>query len=237
MKRILTVSLIGFLGLAFVTLMLISSCSEKVQSIPVIKKVTISPDTVQAGGIALVKTTATDADGDALVYSYSPSAGSITGYGDSVYWLAPLTGGLYKTIVRVTDPSGNQTVDSVKLFVLSSGKSTVSGTASFPDGINFDLSSSKARLFTSLAARAAGQSADSVNVFGFGSIVSFSFPAVTPGTYYLDVWKDMDNSITISAGDFIGWYGSGDLSNMVLKPLVVQDSISSQVQVEMYVIP
>jgi len=237
MKHFLKFSLLGCIGLATITLLLISSCSEKTQSIPVIKKVTLVPDTIEAGGIALLTTIAKDADRDDLVYTYTPSGGKITGYGDSVYWLAPLKGGLYHTIVRVTDPSGNQSIDSVRLFVINSGKSTVSGTASFPEGTNFDLSGSRVRLFTSLAARAAGQVADSTKVFGFGSIVSFTFPAVTPGTYYLDVWKDMDNSITFSVGDFIGWYGSGDFTNPVFKPLVVQDGLPLQVQVQVFVMP
>ena len=237
MKLSLKFAIIGCLSFTIITLLLISSCSEKAQSIPKIDKISISPDTVAAGGIALLTIIASDADGDELVYSYSTNGGKISGYGDSVYWLAPLKGGLYSAIVRVTDPSGNQSIDSVKLYVLNSGKSTVSGTASFPEGINFDLSASKARLFTSLAARTAGQPADSAIVFGFGSIVSFTFPAVTPGSYYLDLWKDMDNSMTLSAGDFIGWYGSGDFTNPVLKPLIVQDSLPTQVQIQVNVMP
>jgi hypothetical protein len=237
MKYYLKYSIIGILSLTIFTLLLISSCSEKVQSIPAIEKAAVTPDTVEASGIALITITASDVDGDELVYSYSTNGGQISGYGDSVYWLAPLKGGSYTTIVRVTDPSGNQAIDSIKLFVLNSGKSAVSGTASFPEGINFDLSSSKVRLFTSLAARTAGQSIDSVNVFGFGPIVSFSFPAVEPGTYYLDVWKDMDNSITISPGDFIGWYGSGDFINPELRALIVQEDIPSQIQLQVNVMP
>jgi len=237
MNNYLKYSIIGCLSLTIFTLLLISSCSEKVQSIPTIEKAIVSPDTVEASGIALLTITASDADGDELVYSYTTNGGKISGYGDSVYWLAPLKGGYYTTIVRVTDPAGNQAIDSIKLFVLNSGKSAVSGTASFPEGLNFDLSSSKVRLFTSLAARAAGLSSDSTTVFGFGPIVSFSFPAVDPGTYYLDVWKDMDNSITISPGDFIGWYGSGDFINPEFKPLVVQNELPSQVQIQVNVVP
>jgi len=213
------------------------SCNEKVETIPMIDSITVAPDTVAAGGIALITVIAADQDGDELVYSYAPQAGKISGYGDSVYWFAPTKGGLYKTIVRVTDPSGNQTSDSIRLFVLNSGKSEIVGTASFPENIIFDLSMAKVRIYTSIAARAAGQAADSTNVFGFGPIVSYRFPLVTPGTYYLDVWKDMDNSLTFSSGDFLGWYGSGDFAAPVLKPIIVQDSISSQVQVQMNVMP
>jgi hypothetical protein len=237
MKRKLNFLLSGLLGLTLTTLLLISSCTEKVQSIPEILSVALDPDTVEAGGIALIRTLAQDIDGDELVYSYTTNGGRISGYGDSVYWLAPLNGGLYNTIVRVTDPSGNQSIDSIKLFVINSGKTSVSGTASFPEGINFDLSGSKMRMFTSLQARIAGHPSDSVNVFGFGPIVSFTFPSVTPGSYFLDLWKDMDNSMTMSTGDFTGWYGTGDLSNPQLKPMVVQEGLPTQVQLEVSVMP
>ncbi|NVO20355.1 MAG: hypothetical protein HXX13_11675 [Bacteroidetes bacterium] len=237
MNQYLKFYILGFLSVALITALFISSCSEKVQSIPTIDGVLLSMDTVPAGSIALLTVLASDADGDELVFSYTTNGGKISGYGDSVYWLAPLQGGLYRTIIRVTDPSGNQVSDSVKLYVLPSGKSALSGTASFAEGKKLDLSSAKVRLFTSLAARSAGQSADSVNVFGFGSIVSFSFPAVAPGTYYLDVWKDMDNSITLSPGDFLGWYGSGDYANSLLKPIVIEENTPKQLQVEMNVVP
>jgi hypothetical protein len=237
MKRlILTFSFISVCMLLFLSVF-ISSCKEDVQNIPVIENFISDPDTVEAGGIALLITTAEDADGEDLVYSYQVNAGTISGYGDSVYWLAPLTGGQYRAIVRVTDPAGNQSVDSVRIYVIDSGKSPITGTASFPEGINFDLSDAKVRLFTSLAQRALGVCADSAEVFGFGSIVSFKLPAIEPGTYYLDVWKDMDNSITLSSGDFLGWYGSGGFTSPDLKPIIVQQGVPSQVQVQVNVMP
>jgi hypothetical protein len=224
-------------GIAFFLLVFMIRCQEDFQNIPIIEEVTVTPDTVDAGGVVLLITKASDADGEDLVYSYSLNAGNISGYGDSVYWLAPLTGGQYRAIVRVTDPAGNQSVDSVKIFVIDSGKSPITGTASFPEDLNFDLSSAKVRLFTSIPDRVAGHCTDSVQVFGFGPIVSFTFPAVDPGYYYLDVWKDMDNSITLSSGDFLGWYGSGDYYSPMLKPIVVQQGIPAQVQVQANVIP
>ncbi|MBK7028980.1 MAG: hypothetical protein IPH45_07135 [Bacteroidales bacterium] len=235
MKHFLNTTIIAIASLVLISVFSFSGCKEEVETIPVIDWVKVTPDTITSGGIALVVTNAYDEDGDELVYSFTTTGGVITGYGDSVYWLAPLNGGKYNAIVRVTDPSGNQTIDSVSIFVLPSGKTEITGTASFPAGINQDLSEARVRLFTSLANRAAGISSDSVNVFGFGSIVSFRFPAVTPGVYYLDVWKDMDNSITISSGDFLGWYGSGTFAAPDLKPVVVQDSIATQVQVQVNV--
>lgn len=213
------------------------SCNEELQTIPKVDAMQILPDTVEAGGVALIVTTAMDEDGDELVYSYSATGGKISGYGDSVYWLAPFDGGVYNAIVRVTDPDGNQSIDSVKLVVLDSGKSEITGTASFPAGLNYDLSGAVVRLFTSVSAYTSGQCADSVIAFGFGPIVSYRFPQVEPGTYYLDVWKDLDNSITMSSGDFIGWYGSGDFADPFLKPIVVQPGTPSQIQIQVQVKP
>lgn len=42
----------------------------------------------------------------------------------------------------------------------------------------------------------------------------------------------MDNSYTISSGDFIGWYGSGDFVYPNLRPLVVQDGTPVQAQIQ-----
>jgi len=100
---------------------LLVSCNEELQTIPRVDAMQILPDTVEAGGVALIVTSALDEDGDELVYSYTATAGKINGYGDSVYWLAPFEGGVYNAIVRVTDPDGNQSIDSVKLVVLDSG--------------------------------------------------------------------------------------------------------------------
>jgi len=216
---------------------LLVSCNEELQTIPRVDAMQILPDTVEAGGVALIVTSALDEDGDELVYSYTATAGKINGYGDSVYWLAPFEGGVYNAIVRVTDPDGNQSIDSVKLVVLDSGKSEITGTASFPAGLNYDLSKSVVRLFPSLEAYAAGQYTHSDTVFGFGPIVSYHFPQLEPGAYYLEVWKDLDNSITMSSGDFIGWYGSGDFAAPVLNPINVLPGTPAQVQIQVQVKP
>lgn len=235
MKLYLSWIIAGLTGLLITFLLLTSSCTEKVETIPAISSFTISHDTVESGGIALLTTHASDEDGDELVYFYVTTGGSITGYGDSVYWFAPVTGGVYRAIVRVTDPAGNQSIDSINLVVLNSGNSEIVGTASFPEGMNYDLSESKVRLFTSLAARQAGQCTDSTVVFGFGSIVSFKFPSVPPGTYYLDVWKDVDKSVNISTGDFMGWYGKGDFISPDLRPVTVVENTPFQAQIQVQV--
>jgi hypothetical protein len=53
------------------------------------------------------------------------------------------------------------------------------------------------------------------------SQISFTFTNVTPGTYYLDCWKDNDLSGRWSFGDFLGVYGSTVWPGPVPAPLSV----------------
>ncbi len=55
------------------------------------------------GGIATVTVVASDADGDALTYSYVVSGGAVNGNGASATWTAPSTAGDYLVTVAVTD--------------------------------------------------------------------------------------------------------------------------------------
>ena len=214
-----------------------SSCKKEISTIPVIDSLKMSPDTIIAGGTTFIHVSASDADGDALAYTYVVESGKIIGVGDSVYWQAPYAANRYKITVLVTDISGNQVSREIYVVVLKSGKSEISGVASLPQGMNYDLSDSYAKLYTSVENRALGLAVDSVNVFGFGSIVNFTFLQENPGTYYLDVWKDVDHSLTISAGDYYGWYGNGNYNGQVLKPIVLQADTISNVQLEMCVVP
>lgn len=51
---------------------------------------------------------------------------------------------------------------------------------------------------------------------------NYTISNVTPGTYYLDAWKDnSNNSGTFNAGDFFNVYGSGTYPNYTLSPFQV----------------
>ena len=214
-----------------------TGCKKELATVPVIDSLKTSSDTINAGGTALIRVSASDADGDALAYSYVVDGGKILGIGDSVYWQAPYTANRYKITVLVTDITGNQVSRDVYIVVMKSGKSGITGIASLPQSLNLDLSTSVARLYTSAENRSKGIACDSVNVFGFGPIVTFTFLQENPGTYFLDVWKDIDKSLTLSTGDHLGWYGSGSHTAPILLPIVLPADTTTQVQLQMNIVP
>ncbi|MFA5772058.1 MAG: right-handed parallel beta-helix repeat-containing protein [Thermoplasmata archaeon] len=83
---------------------------------PTITNVIANRTTVNAGENVNIIATATDADGDVLIYSYFATGGTISGNDSSVLWTAPANNGTYTISVTVRD--GNFTViDSVNITV------------------------------------------------------------------------------------------------------------------------
>lgn len=112
----------------------------------------------------------------------------------------------------------------------------VKGTASFPAGVSGDLVNSKVSLYTSYENWNNNQPIKFIAVSGTGASVSFEIKDVLPGNYYLDIWKDIDNSATWSSGDYVGWYGSGGLGSPALTEFQIIDGQTVDVNVNMYII-
>ncbi len=70
---------------------------------PVVASLTAVSTTVAAGGLARLTVSASDPDGDSLSYVWSSTAGTLSGTGTSVYWLAPSTPGVYTVSCVVSD--------------------------------------------------------------------------------------------------------------------------------------
>jgi len=87
------------------------------------------------------------------------------------------------------------------------------GSASLLPGAAGDLQNSMAAIYTSIEEWYNYMPVKFVRVSGSGPVVSFTFGNLLPGTYFVDVWKDGDNSARWSAGDFVGWYGTGALGS------------------------
>jgi hypothetical protein len=171
------------------------------------------------------------------VYYHSVTGGSIIGYGDTVIWLAPDYEGTFYAGVLVTDHDGNQATDSISLVVKRLPTSTmVKGIAAFADSITFDLADAKVYLYNSLEDLENHNPAYQDSVSGFGPIVSFRFDNVPAGTYYLDIWKDMDFSNLRSIGDFLGWYGTGNISSPEPQPFLLEEGGTMYAQVRMWII-
>jgi hypothetical protein len=225
------------LGALALGVLFLTSCEEKIDTAPVIKSITLNPDTVRVGETTLVTVDAIDSDGDQIIYSYFANGGIVTGYGDTVTWEAPSAFGNYVLKLLVTDGSGNTTTDSTTLVVLPPVNQTrISGVAAFANAIGLDLAGSKARLFTSYENWNDGKYAYITTVCGLGPIVEFSFSELLPGTYLLDIWKDNDNSSTRNANDFYGWYGSGIPGNPTLHQIEIPIDSTYTFNIQMYLL-
>lgn len=227
-------NLLGIL-LALLAVAFYSCNKEEENKAPTIASVVVNPATVNANGIATVSVTANDPDGDALTYAYNVSGGSIIGNGASATWTAAAQEGSYSVSVTVTDGKGGQASSNASLTVLAP-VTQVTGTASFPVGTSGDLSNSKVSLYTSWENWNVNQPIKFGAVTGAGASVSFTLTNVNPGNYYLDVWKDIDNSGTWSSGDYVGWYGSGGLGSPTLTELQIAQGQTFNCTVQMYII-
>ena len=218
-----TVALIGVLFL-----LASAGCGDKTTSPPAnrnptVQSVNVNPSTVNAGGLATVTVTANDPDGDALTYAYTPNGGAVSGSGSQVTWTAPGNAGAYSVSVQVSDGKGGSATGSGNLTV-NPAVTQIVGTAGLPAGSAGDLSNAKVSIYTSLDTWNLNQPVKFGAVTGAGATVSFTLADnIVPGNYYLDVWKDIDNSATWSVGDFVGWYGTGGLGS----PTLTQFSINS----------
>ena len=112
----------------------------------------------------------------------------------------------------------------------------ITGTAKFPAGTSGDLSNSKVSLYTSWDNWLNNQPIKFGAVTGSGASVNFTLTDVNPGNYYLDVWKDIDNSGGWSLTDYVGWYGSGGLGALSLTEFQIAEGQTFSCTVDMYII-
>lgn len=223
-----------------ITLLLVAGCKKSTESSnkdPVINAVTVSPPTVPANGFATVSVTAIDADNDVLSYSYVPNGGSISGTGASVNWTAPSAAGAYSVAITVSDGNGGQDTGSGNLTV-TAAITQITGTASFQAGVNGDLNNSKVSLYTSLDSWFVNNPIKFGAVSGSGASATFTITGVNAGNYFLDIWKDNDNDgVWASSGDYVGWYGTGGLSNYALSEFQVSEGQTFVANVAMFIVP
>lgn len=185
--------------------------------------------------MASVVVTATDLDSDPLSYAYNVNGGAITGTGPAVQWTAPPTAGAYGLTVTVTDGNGGTAVGNGAITVNQSPTQIV-GTASFPAGTSGDLSNAKVSIYTSYDNWVNNTPIKYGAVTGSGSSVTFVLTEINPGNYYLDIWKDNDNNVFWSVGDFVGWYGSGGLGSESLTEIQIQEGQTITVSVPMWIL-
>jgi hypothetical protein len=128
--------------------------STSQNSVPLISSLTASPVPVIRSGMVTVSAAASDADGDALTYTWSPPSGwTLTGSGADVTLIAPATSGVTGSLsLEVSDAFGGTATASVVVATSANGRPqlaslsatpnpaprgatvTVSASASDPDG-------------------------------------------------------------------------------------------------------
>ena len=226
-----------FVMLAMITAIAFSSCKEDEASNgnPTISSVIINPGSVNANGIVSVAVTATDPDGDPLTYSYIVTGGAVSGTGASVSWTAPSAAGAHSITVTVSDGNGGTATGNGALNVLQA-VTQVTGSAKFPAGTSGDLSNAKVSLYLTMEDWNNNTPVKFGAVTGSGASVSFTISNVNPGNYYLDVWKDIDNSATWTTTDYVGWYGSGGLGSISLTPFQISEGQTFNCSVDMFII-
>lgn len=99
---------------------------------------------------------------------------------------------------------------------------TITGTVTLRAGVTGDLRNSRVAIYADFNDWNNDRVLREVTAQGTEFSVSFTFGNVTPGSYYLDIWKDTDNSGTINNGDFFGVHGTSVWPNPTLAPLLVQ---------------
>lgn len=143
-------------------------------------------------------------------------------------------------MVTVSDGKGGTAVGSGSLQVQGGGSGgIINGTAALAVGQNGDLSNMRVAIYADLVDYQQDNAVMFDRVQGSGSSVSFTLTNVPPGSYYLDVWKDIDNSQTINlgSGDFYGIYGNGVYPNGILTRFTVNAGQTTNVNtVTVYVL-
>ena len=109
------------LSICVVAVLLVAVGCTSANQAPVISS--LSPSTWQVSPVDSIEvwSVASDPDGDELSYTWSASAGDISGEGSVIFWTAPEASGTYTISVKVIDGKGGETTQGVSISVASSG--------------------------------------------------------------------------------------------------------------------
>ncbi|MBK8819778.1 MAG: hypothetical protein IPN49_12085 [Saprospiraceae bacterium] len=194
---------------------------------PLITSFNVFPTTLNPGQRANVSVEAIDDDNDALTYQYSVNGGFIIGTGTNVQWEAPLTPGDYNISVTVDDGNGGTDQDK-RTVTVQATQTKITGSAKLEAGLSGDLVNSKVSIYKSISDWIDNIPVKFTATSGAGTSVTYILNNVTPGTYYLDLWKDNDNNGIWSAGDFVGLYD--DNNGMI--PFTISDGQTITINLE-----
>jgi uncharacterized protein (DUF2141 family) len=114
---------------------------------------------------------------------------------------------------------------------------TITGTLTLQAGVTGDLNNTRVAIYISYADWAADRVLKSVAATGSGASATYTITDVTPGNYYLDAWKDVDNSATWNSDDLFGVYGQTLWPSPQFTPFSVSAGQTFTANVTMIVLP
>ncbi|MFC1974736.1 Ig-like domain-containing protein, partial [Chloroflexota bacterium] len=103
---------------------------------PVISSLGTEKDWVLTSGSCRIECVASDADGDSLNYIWSAAAGTFSGAGPVVTWIAPHMPGTYTVTVEVTDGRGGEAVKQLTIDVLVNHRPVIESLVANPSVVN-----------------------------------------------------------------------------------------------------
>lgn len=215
------------LGLIF-SLVLLSGCSggdpgsAPSNRAPEIESIVATPEEIAAGDTASIAVTAADPDGDVLAYAYSATGGTVEGAGPQAIWIAPAGPAVHTVAVTVSDGKGGSDEEGVEITVVAAAGG-VRGGAKAAAGQAIDLRDARVALYEDDYDHwVLDRWVRKTTAAGSEGSICFEFEGVPPDTYYLDVWKDVDQDGLYDQGDLLGFWGTGEWPNAIsFRPLVV----------------
>ncbi len=114
---------------------------------------------------------------------------------------------------------------------------TISGTLTLQAGMSGDLNNARVGIYASYDDWNYDRAITTVSAQGSGGSATYTFSNVTPGTYYLDAWKDVNNNQSFDTGDLFGVYGTTQYPSPGLNPFSVSAGQTSTINVDVIVLP
>jgi hypothetical protein len=119
----------------------------------------------------------------------------------------------------------------------STTSGSITGTVALSPGMSGDLGNSRVAVYSSYDDWNNDRVMRQQAAQGVGAQISFTITNLPPGTYYLDVWKDVDNDGAFDFGDFYGVHGTIQWPTVTPAPIPVVAGQSSPASVLIYSIP
>jgi len=113
----------------------------------------------------------------------------------------------------------------------------ISGIVTLAPGMSGDLGNARVAVYSSYDDWNADRVMRQQAVVGSGASISFTMTNLPGGTYYLDVWKDIDNDGAFDFGDFYGVNGTIQWPTVTPAPIAVVVGQTASASVLIYSVP